>query len=70
MIIIPNENIRKYIAYSYIEGTWLYATQMPIELIEEFENFKQQIEISKDTARISWMKAPNCNKMYKLYNKQ
>lgn len=50
MIIIPDERIRRYIAYSYEEGTWIHDPQMPSELLEAFERFKQQIDDSKETS--------------------
>ncbi len=44
MIIVPNEKIRKYVAYSTDEGDWIHDPNMPAELEEEFEKFRKQME--------------------------
>lgn len=44
MIIVPNEKIRKYVAYSAEDGEWIHDPKMPAELVEEFEKFKNVAE--------------------------
>ena len=44
MMIIPNERIRKYVAYSAEEGGWIHDPKMPEDLEEEFKRFKEKAE--------------------------
>lgn len=44
MLIVPSENIRKYVAYSVEDGGWIHDPKMPGELVEEFEKFKKMVE--------------------------
>ena len=44
MLIVPSENIRKYVAYSVEDGGWIHDPNMPGELVEEFEKFKKKVE--------------------------
>lgn len=48
MVFIPDQTLRRYIAYSYEEETWVHDPKMPVELNEEFEEFKRRIMESKD----------------------
>ncbi|MDD6155802.1 MAG: hypothetical protein PUB52_02085 [Lachnospiraceae bacterium] len=41
MLIVPNEKIKKYVAYSAEEGGWIHDPKMPAELVGEFEKFKK-----------------------------
>ena len=48
MVFVPDQTLRRYIAYSYEEETWVHDPKMPVELNEEFEEFKRRIMESKD----------------------
>ena len=52
MLIVPSENIRKYVAYSVEDGGWIHDPNMPGELVEEFEKFKKKVE-AESTAPIT-----------------
>lgn len=46
MLIVPNEEIRKYLAYSIEDGGWIHDPNMPETLEAEFQKFKQLAEVS------------------------
>ncbi len=39
MIIVPNEKIRKYVAYSPEEKKWIHDPNMPAEYENDFQQF-------------------------------
>ena len=44
MLVVPDEKIRKYVAYSQEDGGWIHDPNMPEELEEEFRQFKRFME--------------------------
>lgn len=46
MIIIPPEEIRKYISVDE-NGQWIHDPKMPVELEEKFEIFVKSVEEAK-----------------------